>query len=102
MAKQGFGPENAQEKGRGYHGLGRYVSISPDVARQGVKALNINMTMEEVLKLRLALDAGLLALNRYNRATAKGKTAGLCLSVKTGNGSIAVIETVLRSQPASD
>ena len=100
MAKQGFGPANVPEKGRGYHGLGRYLSLSPDVTRQGVKSLNINLTMEEALKLRLALDSALLSLNRYNRATAKGKAAGVCLSVKTG--AIAVIETVLQAPEDSE
>jgi hypothetical protein len=52
MAKTGFGPSEAREKGRGYHGFSRYVRISPDVVEQGVKSLNIDPTMEEVLTLR--------------------------------------------------
>lgn len=102
MAKTGFGPSDAPEKGRGYHGQGRYVDISPDVAQKGVKSLNINMTMEEALKLRLALDSCLLAINRYNRGTKVGKSTGVCLSVKTGNSSIAVIEAVLRATGPAD
>lgn len=100
---EGFGPAaDAPEKGRGYHGVGRCVRISPDVAQQGVKSLNIDMTMEEVLKLRLALDSCLLSVNRYKRSTEQGKSAGVCLSVKTGNSSIAVIETVLRSRESPE
>lgn len=103
MAKQGFGPPvGTLEKGRGYHGFAHYVGVSPDVAQQGVKSLNINMTLEEVLKLRLALDSCLHAINRYHRGTKKGKSTGICLSVKTGTSSIAVLEVVLRSAGKSD
>ena len=98
MAKQGFGPPSGtREKRRGYHGFARYVRVSPDVAQRGVKSLNIDMTMGEVLKLRLAIDSCLHSINRYHRGTKKGKSTGICLSVKTGTSSIAVIETVLRS-----
>lgn len=103
MAKQGFGPpSDTPEKGRGYHGFARYVAVSPDVAQKGVKSLNINMTMEEVLKLRLALDSCLHSINRYHRGTKKGKSTGVCLSLKTGTSSIAVMETVLKPAEESE
>jgi hypothetical protein len=103
MAKQGFGPPSGTvEKGRGYHGMARYVRVSPDVGQQGVKSVNIDMSIEEVLKLRLALDSCLLAVNRYNRSRKEGKSAGICLSVKTGASSITVVETVLRSGETPD
>lgn len=103
MAKQGFGPpSDTPEKGRGYHGFSRYASVSPDVAAQGVKSVNINLTFEEALKLSLALDSCLHSINRYHRGTKKGKSTGVCLSIKTGTASIAVIETVLRSSAEAD
>jgi hypothetical protein len=99
MAKQGFGPpSDTPEKGKGYHGFARYASLSPDVAAQGVKSVNINLTFEEALKLSLALETCLHSINRYHRGTKTGKSTGVCLSVKTG--SIAVIETVLRTAEA--
>ena len=80
MAKQGFGPPfGTVEKGRGYHGMARYVRVSPDVGQQGVKSVNIDMPIEEVLKLRLALDSSLLAVNRYNRSRKEGsRQASVC------------------------
>ena len=60
------------------------------------------MTMGEVLKLRLALASCLHAINRYYRGTKKGKSTGICISVKTGTSSIAAIETVLRSAAAEE
>jgi hypothetical protein len=103
MAKQGFGPpSDTPEKGRGYHGFSRYATLSPNVAAQGVKSVNINLTFEEALKLSLALDSCLHSINRYHRGTKKGRSTGICLSVKTGTSSIAVIEAVLRSAETSD
>jgi len=95
MAKKGFGSD-APEKIRGYHGLGRYARVSPDVAAQGVKSMNLELTLEEALKLRLALDSCLQSINRYNRNSKKGRAMGVALSVKTGSASIAVLEATLR------
>jgi hypothetical protein len=102
MARTGFGPVDAREKGKGYHGSAGYLNLSPDVAKNGVKSLNIDITMEEALKLRLALDSCLHAVNRYNRNTKQGRSTGICLSLKTGSEAISVIETVLRSKVATD
>ena len=44
----------------------------PDVAAQGVKSVNINLTFEEALKLNLALDSCVHSINRYHRGTKKG------------------------------
>ena len=76
MVKKGFAVD-APEKGPGYHGLGRFATLSPDVAQQGVKSLNINMTLEEALKLRLALDSCLQSINRLNRNSKPGRAAGV-------------------------
>lgn len=96
MAKRAFTRSDTPEKAADYHGACRYARLSPDVASKGVKSVNIDVTFEEALKLRLALDSCLLAVNRYNRNTTKGRAMGLTLSLKTESGSIAVIETKMR------
>lgn len=60
--------------------------------------MSVNLSMEEALKLRLGTRL-LPSLNKPlpPRGTKKGKSTGVCLSVKTGTGSVAVLETVLRS-----
>src|SRR5262245_54427642 len=99
MAKQGFVRADIPQKGRGYHGMASYVRTSPDVrTKNGVKSMNIQMTLEEALKLRLALDSCLQSINRYNRNTAKGRAIGVHLSVKTDNTSIVVIEAPMRPE----
>ena len=102
MAKRAFSPEGLPEKAVDYHGACRYVRTSPDAVQKGLKALNIEMQLEEALKLRLALDSALLSLNRYNRSTSKGKGMGVVLSLKTESSSIAVIEAPIRPQDSND
>ena len=82
--------------------MASYVRLSPDVAKQGVKSVNIEMSTEEVLKLRLALDSCVLAVNRYNRASKAGKATGVCLSVKTGATSNTVVEVNLKTAVEPD
>lgn len=102
MAKRAFSKEGTPEKAIDYHGACRYVRTSPDVAQRGIKSLNIEVPFEEALKLRLALDSALHALNRYNRSTSKGRAMGVVLSIKTESSSIAVIEAAMRQQDAGD
>ena len=102
MAKRSFSPSGTPEKSADYHGACRYVRTSPDVVQKGVKSLNIEMQLEEALKLRLALDSCLLSLNRYNRSTLKGRAMGVVLSIKTESSSIAVIEVAMRPQDSAD
>ena len=90
---------DAPEKAQDYHGACGFGRVSPDVASKGVKSLNIEVPFEEALKLRLALDSCLHALNRYNRSTQKGRAMGVLLSVKTESLSIAVIEAAMPSFP---
>ena len=102
MAKRVFRPSGAREKAVDYHGGCRFVRLSPDVASQGVKSLNIDVPFEEALKLRLALDSCLHAINRFHRGTSKGRSMGVLLSLKTENSSIVVIESAMRSSDAGD
>ena len=102
MAKRAFTRTGTPEKASDYHGACRFGRVSPDVASKGIKSLNIEVSFEEGLKLRLALDSCLHALNRYNRSTTKGRSRGVVLSVKTESSSIAVIEDVMRRSDAGD
>jgi hypothetical protein len=101
MAKRAFSKSDTREKALDYHGACRFGRVSPDMVSKGVKSLNIEVSFEEALKLRLALDSCLHALNRYNRSTSKGRAMGVVLSVKTESSSIAIIEAAVRPADAS-
>lgn len=97
MAKRAFTRADTPEKATDYHGACRYSRLSPDVAAKGVKSINVELTLEEALKLHLALQSCLHGVNRYNRSTTRGRAMGVVLSVKTDGASIAVIEAPVRS-----
>ena len=96
MAKRSFSRDDTPVKATDYHGACRYDLLSPDIAAKGVKSVNIEITLEEALKLHLSLGSCLQAVNRYNRSTTKGKAMGVVLSMKTESASIAVIEAPMR------
>lgn len=98
MAKRSFTASDTPAKSADYHGRAGFVRLSPDLAKQGIRSLNIEVPFEEALKLRLALDSCLHALNRYDRSTKKGGAIGILLSVKTDNSSIVVIERTIRPE----
>ena len=95
--KRSFSPSNVKQKKDDYHGSCRYVRTSPDIASKGIKSVNVELTLEQALQLSLAIQSGMLALNRYNRATTKGREMGLCLSLKTEAATISVIETKVKT-----
>ena len=97
MPKRSFSRSDPQEKATDYHGSARFGRISPDVKKQGVKSLNIEVPFEEALKLSLALTSCVQAINRYNRSTKQGRSMGVVLSVKMDNSFISVIEAAMRS-----
>ena len=92
-----FSDDNIPTKADDYHGLADYVRTQPDVATQGIKSVNIEMTFEEALRLSLAIQSCLLQLNRYKRSTTTGREMGMCLSIKTESNTITVIEKRVRS-----
>lgn len=98
--KRSFSDDGIPTKADDYHGLAGYVRTQPDVAAQGVKSINIEMTFEEMLRLSLALQSCLMQLNRYKHSTTTGREMGLTLSVKTESKTITVIEK--RVRPADD
>lgn len=54
------------------------------------------MSFDQALRLSLALQSCLQAINRYNRNTTKGKSMGVVLSIKLGNKAISVIEAAVK------
>lgn len=94
--KRSFSEEGIRTKSDDYHGLAYYVRTQPDIAGQGVKSINIEMSFDEALKLSLAIQSGLMQLNRYNRSTTAGREMELLLSIKTDSSTITVIEKRVR------
>ncbi len=98
MAKRrSFSDDGIPTKAEDYHGMAKYVRTQPDVAAQGVRSINVELTFEEALKLSLAIQSSLMQLNRYNRTTTAGREMGLLLSLKTETSSVTVIEKRVRS-----
>jgi len=100
MSKRSFSRAEPQQKARDYHGSAHFGRISPDVRKQGVKSLNIEVPFEEALKLSLALNSCVQAINRYNRSTKEGRAMGVVLAIKMDNSFISVIEMAMRAEAA--
>lgn len=90
-----FRDEGAEKKAEDYHGGCTFNRTLPDIKNQGVKSVNIEVTFEEAVKLNLAIQSCLLALNKVKRSTTLGRSMGVVLSVKTDNDSISVMEKKL-------
>jgi hypothetical protein len=99
-AKRSFSPTDVPTKGDDYHGGARFLRSSPDLVAQGVKSVNLDLTFEEALKLSVALQSCLQAVNRYSRSTSKGKAMGVLLSIKTEGSAISVIEAPVHGKDA--
>jgi hypothetical protein len=95
-----FSDDNIPTKADDYHGFAEYVRTQPNVAAQGVKSINVELSFEEALRLSLAIQSCVLSLNRYKRSTTMGREMGLCLSIKTDGTTITVIEK--RVRPATE
>lgn len=90
--KRTFSPAEIPQKSDDYHGSCRYVRTSPDVAADGVKSVNVEMTFDQAMRLSVALQSAILGLNRHNRTSKVGREMGLCLSIKMDSTAISVIE----------
>ncbi len=66
-------------------------SFSPARAEGWPPAINITLGFEEALKLQLAIQARLMAINGLNRSTREGKAAAVNLCVYT-DGRMTVTE----------
>ena len=75
------------------HGSARFLWTKPDMQDYGLQSLNVNLTFEEAMRLSVAIQSAIMALNRYDRRTDDGKRTGLYLSIKGDR--IAVGETNL-------
>ncbi len=98
--KRSFSDDNLPMKADDYHGLAEYVRTQPDVAAQGVKSINIELSFEEAVRFSLAVQSCVMQLNRYKRSAKEGREMGMCRSVKTETTTITVIEK--RVRPAVD
>jgi hypothetical protein len=94
-----FSDENIPLKSDDYHGLAGYVRTQPDIAQQGVKSANIELTFEEALRLSLAIQSCVMQLNRYKRSSTEGREMGMLLSIKTDSRTITVIEKRVKPEP---
>ncbi len=52
-----FSDPKIKTKSDDYHGLANYERTQPDVAAQGVKSINIELTFEMALRLSLAIES---------------------------------------------
>jgi hypothetical protein len=69
--RRAFSDEEIQKKADDYHGGCQYVRTQPNIAEQGIKSVNIEMSFEDALRLSLAIQSALVSLNRYSRSTTK-------------------------------
>lgn len=70
--------------------------FSPALPEVTPKAINVQISFEEALKLHLSLGQLLGHLNGYNRSTSDGKRMGVNLCVYTKQQRIAVVEGKVR------
>jgi len=68
-------------------------SLSKDAS-----SLDVFLSFEAALKLNLALNEGLLKLNRYNKASKEGKRCALKITMHFGNSRILVNEATLQKE----
>jgi len=94
--KRSFSDDNIPVKADDYHGLAGYVRTQPDIAEQGIKSVNIEVTFEEAHRLSLAIQSCVMRLNRYKRSATEGREIGMLLSIKTDSNTITVIEKRVR------
>ena len=55
--KRSFSEDGIRTKSDDYHGMAHYVRTQPDVAAQGIKSINIDMSFDEAVKLSLAIQS---------------------------------------------
>jgi hypothetical protein len=96
VGKRSFSDDNLPMKADDYHGLAEYVRTQPEVAAQGVKSINLEMSFEEAVRFSLAVQSCVMQLNRYKRSAKEGREMGMCLSIKTETNTVTVIEKRVR------
>ena len=78
---------------KGSFGACKFETTSPLELTPNTQTINIVLSFEEALKLNLAIDEGVHKLGRYNRATKKGKYAGLRIIIHRDKKRIRVQES---------
>lgn len=66
--------------------------FSPADVAGRVKVVNAILSFEEALKLKTAIEACVLQLNSYHRATTDGKRAGMCIALHVDKDRITITE----------
>lgn len=76
-------------------------SVTPPIAQllPVVKTLGVRLTFEEALKLQLALQEGLRALNAYDRRSKRNRRKGLQLTIRLRQNRISLHEQQLSEVP---
>lgn len=95
-----FTPSDIPQKKVDYHGQCKYVRTSPDISDKELKAVNVEISFEEALRLSIAIQAAMLNLNRYNRNDKVGRDMGLCLTLYPENRSVVITEYRVRPDGA--
>ncbi len=91
-----FTPSDIPQKKDDYHGSCRFVRESANLPDKEVKAVNIELTLEEAMRLSLAIQGALLSLNRYKRSDKVGREMGLCLTLYPEDHQLVVTEYRVR------
>jgi len=71
--------------------------FSPPMGENPPASLNIIISFEEALKLKLGLDHILMQLNSYNRSTKKGKDSAVNLCLYPARKRITISESNVKS-----
>jgi len=82
-------------------GVCRFDKTSPNELSADTSVINFTISFSEALKLNLAIDECVHKLNRYNRATARGKSAALALvihfkkkRIRVNEGKVSKVEAI--------
>jgi hypothetical protein len=85
-----------KNKGKGYHGNATFLASGPDAVAKELKSFRMEFSFSESLKLYVALQSCVQALNSYNRKAEPGRSMGLELSIK--GSSMEVIEKRVKAK----
>ena len=72
--------------------------VSPPLGEEWPKAMNINISFEEALKLHLGLGHILMKMNEYNRSTTAGRNACVNLCYFPHDAAITINEGQLKKK----
>jgi hypothetical protein len=73
-----------------YHGFAFYSDTAPDIAE--TPGVDVYFTLEEAMKLSLAIQSCLLRLNKWDKREGEGRKMGMMLALKTKSKTVMVTE----------